>query len=97
MQAIIKNLLMMSACAIIFNACSPSRVVVRERPSAPYIVKPAPPYANAVWMDGEWISRGRRYEYSNPHYVTPRRGRAWVPGHWITTRRGNIWVKGRWR
>ena len=82
---------------ILVSSCGPSRVAVRDRPVAPFVVRPAAPYANAVWIDGEWRWRSGRYEYIHPHYVTPRRGRAWVPGHWTSTRRGNVWVKGRWR
>ncbi len=93
----LKNLIIFSVVAVLLSSCGPSRVVVRERPTAPYMVRPAPPYANAVWIDGEWAWRGGRYEYIRPHYVTPRRGRAWVPGRWTTTRKGNVWVKGRWR
>ena len=97
MQVKVKNLFIISVSVLVFSSCRPSRAVVREKPNAPYVVRPAPPYPDAVWIDGEWVLRGSRYEYVTPHYVTPRRGRAWVPGHWVTTRRGNVWVKGRWR
>jgi hypothetical protein len=94
---IIRNLLIAAASIVVFSSCRPSRVYVRERPTAPYYARPTPPYANAVWIDGEWAWRNGRYEYLNPHYVTPRRGRAWNPGHWESRRRGQVWVGGKWR
>ena len=97
MQTKFKNVFILVFALVAISSCGPSRVVVKERPVAPYVVRTAPPYPNAVWIDGEWRRRGGRYQYVQPHYVSPRNGRAWVPGHWVTTRRGNVWVKGNWR
>ena len=76
--------------------CGPS-VVVKQPPPAKTEVRPAKPYANAVWIDGHWKWSGGRYVWVPGHWAKPKPGRTWVAGHWKKTPRGYVWVKGHWR
>jgi hypothetical protein len=44
--------------------------------------RPAPPSNNHVWIEGEWVRRGDRYEHQ--------------PGYWTVPEKDHIWVKGEW-
>ncbi|HMG94204.1 MAG TPA: YXWGXW repeat-containing protein [Chryseolinea sp.] len=93
-----KNLIIITVLTLITSCASPSRVVVRETPAPPVVVvRPAPPYQNAVWIGDSWRWRHGRYVYVKPHYIKPRRGMVWVDGHWKNTPRRFVWVKGHWR
>jgi hypothetical protein len=89
--------------AIGFTSCSsytvgayPERVVV-ARPAPPYYVRPVAPGPNFVWVEGEWIWRGGRYEYVQGYWTRPVYGRYYVPGHWKYTRGGYFWIPGHWK
>lgn len=98
MRTIVKNLIVATIGATLFTACaSESRVVVKDKPTAAVVVRPAPPYAGAVWIGEEWRWKRGRYVYVVPHYVHPRKAHVWVPGHWRNSPRGFVWVKGHWR
>ena len=52
-------------------------------PPAPYYeVRPAVPYAGAVWFSGYWNWYGGRY--------------VWAPGYWGAGRPGYVWHPYRW-
>lgn len=92
------NILFAVIITSLFTACaSQSRLYVSERPVAPVMVRPAPPYAGAVWIPEEYMWSGGSYVYVAPHYVHPRGGRNWAPGYWNTHRGRQVWVKGHWR
>lgn len=96
MKTMWKQLVIPVVSMVLFASCA-SDLYVTDRPADPYYAQPAPPYAGAVWIGGEWVPRGRRYEYVAPHYVRPRSGRNWAPGHWQSGPRGHVWVRGGWR
>jgi hypothetical protein len=73
------------------------RVLCCLAPEEPYYVRPASPYANAVWIDGEWVWRGGRYAYIGGHWDRPLNGRVWVRGNWQSSTRGYTWHRGYWR
>ena len=80
-------------------AANAQRVYVRVQPAASrtVVVRPAAPRANYVWVEGEYVPRGRAYVYRPGYWVAPHAGRVWVPGHWIRERRGWYWAQGYWR
>lgn len=74
--------MLLAACA------SESRIAIKEKPATVVVVKPAPPYAGAVWVGEEWRWKRGRYVYVAPHYVRPHKTHVWVPGHWRNSPRG---------
>ena len=82
---------------ITLAGCGPSAVVVRERPVAPVVVRSAAPGANYVWVEGNYVRRGRGYVYSPGYWAVPPRGRTvYKPGYWVQSPRGYYYRKGRW-
>ncbi len=83
--------------AIFLAGCGPSAVVVRERPVAPVVVRPVAPGAGYVWVEGNYVRRGRGYVYSPGYWAVPPRGRsAYRPGYWVQSPRGYYYKRGRW-
>jgi hypothetical protein len=73
-------------------------VVVQEAPPEPIVeVRPAVPFAGAVWIPGYWHWNGNRHFWVGGHWSAPRRGWVWEPNHWQQTPRGWVHVPGRWR
>ena len=71
---------------------------VNVRPTAPVIVRPAPPSPRHIWVEDEWTYRNGAYVRVPGYWAAPPRGRrAWVAGHWEHERRGHYWVAGHWR
>jgi hypothetical protein len=60
-------------------------------------IRPAMPYANAVWIDKEWAWKEGRYSEVPGYYREPRLYRTHYVGQWENTPRGHRYVKGRWR
>jgi hypothetical protein len=73
--------------------------VVRTGPPPPRVeVRPALPYAEAVWIDGHWDYRGGNWVWAQGYWERrPFPGAVWVPGHWRETPGGWKWVPGHWR
>jgi WXXGXW repeat (2 copies) len=84
-------------CSLIFvlQSCGPHYVA--EVPVGSVDVRPASPYAGAVWIDGEWAWGGGRHNYVGGHWDHPRSGRTWQGGEWRQSPRGHYWVHGTWR
>jgi hypothetical protein len=80
--------LFMSSCAGYYVAAYPSE---------PYYVRPAAPYAGAVWIGGEWYWSGGRYVYRNGYWAAGRPGHVYVAGSWYRGPRGYAWHRGHWR
>ncbi len=78
-----------------FASCAPV-YVVRERPREVVYVRPAPPSREHIWISGDWIWAGGRYEWREGHWDRPRQGRIWREGHWQNTNRGYRWIPGHW-
>lgn len=79
---------------IILVSCRPTAVVVKERPVAPVVVRPAQPYPHYVWVEGGWFKKGDKYTYRQGYWAPPRR-KAYRPGYWRQTNRGWVWIPGR--
>ena len=73
-------------------------VVVQQAPPEPIVeVRPATPFANAVWIPGYWQWNGYRHVWVGGHWSAPRAGWVWEPHHWQQTPRGWVHVRGHWR
>ena len=97
MKLRIYQLSIIAATLLFIAGCGPSAVVVRTRPQPPVYVRPVAPGANYVWIDGEWIRRGRHYNYRNGYWTLPRaRYHQHNSGHWQQRRDGWYWIPGRW-
>jgi hypothetical protein len=96
MKTIAKLGILLALTGTLFTSCY-GGYYVTARPAEPYYVRPASPYAGAVWIDGEWVWRGGRYAYLGGHWERPRAGHAWVRGAWRSGPRGYTWHKGYWR
>jgi len=73
-------------------------VVATIAPPAEIVeVRPAIPFAGAIWIGGHWHWTGAQYVWVAGRWSAPRAGFAWVPGHW--RRGGGTWtyVPGHWR
>ena len=81
--------LFMSSCA--------GEYYVSNQPAEVYYTRPAPPYAGAVWINGDWVWNGGRYVRRPGYWARPRTGRVWVEGTWYHGPRGYAWHKGHWR
>ncbi|MFT4031064.1 MAG: hypothetical protein QM669_01465 [Siphonobacter sp.] len=99
MKTFVKIFLLYSAL-MLTGFLSEAQIVVRVRPTRPAVVvrRPAAPSPRHVWVEEDWVPRGRRYTWHGGYWVTPPRPRAvWVPGHWEGRRRGQVWIQGYWR
>ncbi len=73
-------------------------VVVETAPPQPIVeVRPAVPFAGAMWIPGYWYWHGTRHFWAGGRWSAPQPGRVWEPHRW--ERDGFRWrfVVGRWR
>jgi hypothetical protein len=70
-------------------------VVETQPPVAQVEVRPAVPWAGAVWVEGHWYWRGN-WEWIPGHWDRPRVGWVWVPHHWSPVGRHWRYVPGHW-
>jgi len=96
-----KKLIVISTLAlslIVGSSGCRTRAVVETRPEPLAVaVRPAPPHADYVWIDGEWIWSGGKYVYTNGYWAPPRAGHVWAAGHWVGKGHGWYWERGHWR
>jgi hypothetical protein len=72
--------------------------VVAEEPPPPIVeVRPAMPFAGAVWIGGYWHWNGYRHAWVGGHWSAARPGWSWEPHRWEHTPRGWVHVRGHWR
>lgn len=94
-------LLAMLAAGVLLSysgAAEAGVIVVKKQPPAVKIeLKPAKPFANAIWVPGHWNWNGNNFVWVKGHWKKPRHGFVWVPGHWKKQRGGYVWVSGRWK
>jgi hypothetical protein len=76
---------------------SSCRHYVMEVPKQPEEERAMKPYADAVWVDGEWEWRKDHHEFKNGYYNPPHRNSAFVPGQWKHSARGYYYTHGRWK
>lgn len=98
-KQIIQGLLAASLITTVFTGCSVDSVGVAVQPDRPYYARPAAPYPDYVWVDGNWVwtRNNRNYVWREGYWTVPRRNRVYVPGTWIQTRHGYQWRRGQWR
>ncbi len=77
-------------------SCGPTHVMVSDRPTAVIAVRPNPPRAGYVWIDGDWYWSGGRYAWRDGYWTRPRGHRHWQTGEWQRRGNGWYWRKGRW-
>ncbi|HWK02686.1 MAG TPA: hypothetical protein VNS58_03605 [Puia sp.] len=73
------------------------RAVVHERPREIVYERPPPPSREHIWITGDWVWVGGRYEWHEGHWERPRPRTVWENGHWQDTRGGWRWIPGHWR
>jgi hypothetical protein len=89
---------LLTACALSLATLSACSTTVRVPPPPPKAeVKPAPPWRDAVWINGHWKHKGGGWVWVPGHWAKAKPGRAWVDGHWEKRGGGWVWVKGHWR
>ncbi|MEO8884424.1 MAG: hypothetical protein ABI367_00060 [Mucilaginibacter sp.] len=101
MKNIRKVLMLLTAMLLFGVGNSNAQLVVRFRPNRPgprVVIREGRPSPRHVWVDEEWVPRGRTYVYRRGHWAEPVRSDAvWVAGHWDHRLRGYVWVAGHWR
>jgi len=80
-----------------FTGCDSDAYVITDRPVNPVYVRPANPYADGIWIDGDWVWGGGRYTWREGYWSHPRTGRTWVSGSWTARGNGYTWNRGHWR
>ena len=83
-------------CTLTLLSCGGSRVIVAERPSAPYYQRPFAPAPNYIWIDGDWVVRNGRFVYQQGYWAAPRYNRRWETGRWDQHNHGWHWQRGYW-
>lgn len=82
----------------IYEPAPAQEVIVREAPPEPIVeVRPATPFAGAVWIPGYWHWNGYRHVWVGGHWSAPRAGFVWEPHHWVRSPGGWRWAPGHWR
>ncbi|HZE83561.1 MAG TPA: hypothetical protein VE035_04590 [Puia sp.] len=83
--------------SVVVASCTvEGRYVVRERPAEVVYVRPAPPSREHIWVTGDWVWVGNRYQWREGHWERPRSAARWENGHWQETSRGWKWIPGHW-
>jgi hypothetical protein len=96
MKTIAKIGILLALTGSLLASCT-GEYYVASHPEEPYYVRPASPYTGAVWIDGEWMWTGGRYNYVGGHWARPHGRRAWVSGSWHRGPGGYSWHRGYWR
>ena len=87
---------LIAAIAIASLSSCMGSYVVRERPAEVVYARPVAPSREHIWITGDWVWAGGRYEWREGHWDRPRPGRAWREGRWDNTRNGYKWRPGHW-
>lgn len=99
MKKYTNKIVLMVAFFMAIAAAGYSQVIVKVRPEYGPVVerRPPPPSHRHVWIEGEWVVRGGRYEKRPGYWEEPRRGyHRWMPGRWVERRGGWVWIPGHW-
>lgn len=94
-----KKILLLTVITLFVSLGSQAQVVVKVRPVAPVVVRPASPSTYHVWVGGswKWNRRTKSYDWINGYWAKPRRhGSVWIEGHWRSARGGWKYVPGHW-
>jgi hypothetical protein len=94
-----KKILMLMAIILFVVSGAEAQVIVKLRPVAPVVVKPACPSPHHVWVGGswKWNRKTRNYIWMDGYWVQPRKHSSrLVNGHCRTMRRGWKYIPGHW-
>jgi hypothetical protein len=74
-------------------------IVVQQAPPPDIVeVRPAAPWAGAVWIPGYWHWNGARHVWVGGHWSAGRPGWAWEPHRWVRGPGGGWhYAPGHWR
>jgi hypothetical protein len=97
MKTLSKLGLLASLGATLFLSSCAGEYYVSDQPADVVYDPGPPPYAGAVWIDGDWVYNSGRYVHSRGHWARARAGRVYQRGGWAHTSRGYTWHKGHWR
>lgn len=87
-----------SGCYAHVRARPATGYVVYESPPPPrVVVRPAEPYAGAVWVAGHWPWGGSSWVWVDGYWEQPRAGHVYVQPRWQRQGRGWVYVGGGWR
>ena len=74
------------------------QIVPTPPPPARVEIVPAPPDPNAVWVDGEWLWKGRRWVWQPGGWQVPRPGSYYAPSTIVRLSDGQLaWFRGQWK
>jgi hypothetical protein len=94
-----KKILMLTVFVLFALVSAEAQIVVKVRPVAPVVIRPACPSAHHVWVGGSWTwnRKARNYVWTDGYWARPRRhGVTWVDGHWRASRGGWKYIHGHW-
>ncbi|GAB3920492.1 YXWGXW repeat-containing protein [Mucilaginibacter myungsuensis] len=91
-----KILITIALAGGLFTSCVRSYYVAK-RPEQPQEEQPAKPYADAIWIPGDWQWKGHQYTYANGHWDHPKKDHVYVKGEWVKGGSGYYWREGHWR
>lgn len=86
-------LLMCVTLAMLLSSCGPRQVVS----APPAVLRPASPYAGAVWVERGYRTRNRSHVSMPGYYTSPPPGRVYVGSSKHQSRRTRHWTRVRWR
>ena len=81
---------------LLISACGGSGYYVSAQLDEPAYERPVSPYADGVWIGGDWNWSGGRYVYQQGHWEHGRAGHTYVAGNWEQGSRGYRWHRGHW-
>ena len=76
---------------------APEPVYVEQAPPEPIVeVRPALPFAGAIWLPGFWTWHGHHHVWVGGHYSAPRAGYRWEGARWEREGGRYRYLPGRW-
>jgi hypothetical protein len=97
MKKNVSKFLAVSALAFsLLTACDSAMYTVGVQPTVPVYERPVSPNSGYVWVEGDWVWEGGRYQWHNGYWTAPRARRTWVGGRWEQRRGGYTWRRGHW-
>ena len=80
MKTLIKLGLIAAMGSSLFLTSCEGEYYVADQPADVYYEPGPPPYAGAVWIDGDWVYSGGRYVHNRGYWTRARENRTWVRG-----------------
>jgi len=99
MKKYLSKIITLFLLSLLVSFIADAQFVIKVRPVAPVVrVHPLCPSPRHVWVNGEYIWRGDRYEYIEGYWgLPPEHRNHWIDGRWRHRRGGWIWIPGHWR